>query len=84
MVDVALVKEAEDARAWEELNKDDPHAETAIAFLRQAALALGEAESYLQSAAEAVEDNPETDRIASLMQAVEDLTINVRSQIRRL
>jgi hypothetical protein len=47
-------------------------------------VALGEAESYLQSAAEAVEDNPETDRIASLMQAVEDLTINVRSQIRRL
>lgn len=84
MVDVALVKEAEDARAWEEQNREDPKCETAIAFLRQAVLELGEAESYLQSAAEAVEDNPETDRIVSLMQAVEDLTVNVRSQIRRL
>lgn len=84
MVDVALVKEAEDARAWEELNKDDPNAETAIAFLRQAVLALGEAESYLQSAADAVEDTPETDRIASLNKTAVDLEVDIRMQIVRL
>lgn len=84
MVDVALVKEAEDARAWEELNKDDPKCETAIAFLRQAVQALEEAESYLQSAAEAVEHTPETDRIASLNMTAENLEVDIRMQIGRL
>lgn len=84
MVDVALVKEAEDARAWEELNKDEPKREKAIEFLRKAVQALEEAESFLQSAAEAVEDIPETDRIASLYMTAEDFEVDIRMQIGRL
>lgn len=83
MVDVALVKEAEDARAWEELNKEDPHAKAAVDLLTKAAHALQQAEDFLQQAAAEVEDNPETYRIASLEQSVEDLEIDVREQARR-
>ena len=86
MTDAQLdaMKEAEDARIWEELNADDPRRDTAIAFLRQAVQALEEAESYLQSAAEAVEHTPETDRIASLNMTAEDLEVDIRMQIGRL
>lgn len=84
MVDVALVKEAEDARIWEELNADDPRRDTAIAYLRHAVQALEEVEDFLQSAADAVEDTPETDRIASLNKTAEDLEVDIRMQIGRL
>jgi hypothetical protein len=86
MTDAQLdaIKAAEDAFAWEALNKDNHKWEMAIAFLRQAAMAFVEAESYLQSAAEAVEDTPETDRIAALDDAAQDIEHNVRAQIERM
>lgn len=86
MTDAQLdaIKEAEDARIWEALNKEDPNAQAAVEFLRQAVQALEEAESYLQSAAELVEHTPETDRIASLNMTAEDLEVDIRMQIGRM
>ena len=78
------IKEAEDARIWEDLNKDDPKWTNAVEFLRQAVQALEEAESYLQSAAELIEASPETHRVASLNMSAEDLEVSVRMQIERM
>jgi hypothetical protein len=83
MTDVDAIKEAEDAKAWEELNKEDPHAKAAVDLLTKAAHALQQAEDFLQQAAAEVEDSPETYRIASLEQSVEDLEIDVRKQAGR-
>jgi hypothetical protein len=83
MTDVDAIKEAEDAKAWEELNKEDPHAKAAVDLLTKAAHALQQAEDFLQQAATEVEDSPETYRIASLEQSVEDLEIDVRKQAGR-
>ena len=86
MTDAELdaIKAAEDMRAWHELNKEDPHAVEAVAYLRKAVQVLEEVEAYLQNAAEAVEDTPETDRIASLNMSAEELEIDVRAQIERM
>ena len=85
MTDAQLdaIKEAEDMRIWEELNKDDPNAR-AVDLLNKAMKALEEAEGYLQEAAAEVEHTPETDRIASLNMSAEDLEIDVRMQIGRM
>lgn len=83
MTEVDAIKEAADAKAWEELNKEDPHAKAAVDLLTKAAHALQQAEDFLQQAATEVEDSPETYRIASLEGAVEDLETLVRSQARR-
>lgn len=83
MTDVDAIKEAADAKAWEELNKEDPHAKAAVDLLTKAAQALQKAEDFLQQAAAEVEDSPETYRIASLEQSVEDLEIDVRKQAGR-
>lgn len=86
MTDAELdaIKAAEDMRAWHELNKEDQHSKAAVEFLRLAVQALEEVESYLQSAAEAVEDTPETDRILSLNMDAEELECNIRTQMERM
>ena len=86
MTDARLdaIKEAEDARAWEELNKEDPHAKAAVDLLTRAVQLLEQVESLVQEAAEAVEDTPETDRIASLNMTAEDLEVDIRMQIGRM
>lgn len=86
MTDAQLdaIKEAADARAWEELNKEDPHTKAAVDLLTMAVQLLERVESLVQDAAEAVEDVPETDRIASLNIDAEELEIAVRMQIRRM
>lgn len=81
--EVDAIKEAADAMAWEELNEEDPHAKAAVDLLTKAAHALQQAEDFLQQAAAEVENSPETYRIASLEQSVEDLEIDVREQARR-
>jgi len=83
MTDIDAIKEAADARAWEELNEEDPHAKAAVDLLTKAAHALQQAEDFLQQAAAEVEDSPETYRLASLEEAVEDLEVDVREQARR-
>ena len=86
MTDAQLdaIKEAEDARIWEELNAEDPKAKQAVDLLNKAVTALWDAEVYLQEAAKLVEHTPETDRIASLNMDVENLEVDVRMQIRRM
>lgn len=81
--EVDAIKEAADARAWEELNEEDPHVKAAVCLLDKAVQALQEAEDFLYQAAAEVEDSPETYRIASLEESVEDLEIDVREQARR-
>ena len=86
MTDAQLdaIKEAEDARIWEELNKTDPKVESAVGHLRRAVAAFKEAERHLREAAELVEHTPETDRIASLNMDTEDLEVDIRMQIERM
>ena len=86
MTDARLdaIKEAEDARAWEELNKEDPHAKAAVDLLTRAVQLLEQVESLVQDAAAEVEDSPETDRIASLNMTAEDLEVDIRMQIGRM
>jgi hypothetical protein len=84
MTDVDAIKEAADAKAWEDMHEEDPHMKAAVDLLTKAERALQQAEDFLQQAAAEVEDSPETYRIAALEQAVEDLEIDVRAQARRL
>ena len=86
MTDATLdaIKEAEDARIWEELNKEDPKAQKAVRLLCDAVQMLERIEALIAQAAEAVEDTPETDRIASLNIDAEELEIAVRMQIERM
>jgi hypothetical protein len=83
MTDVDAIKEAADAKAWEELNKEDPHAKAAVDLLTKAAHALQQAEDFLNQAAAEVEGSPETHRIAALEEAAENLDADVWTQIRR-
>lgn len=62
-----LMKEREDEKAWEELNKENPHLLEAAAHLKKAIQTLIEAESSLISTAEAVEEYPVTDKIMSIV-----------------
>ena len=81
---LAAIKEAADARAWEELNEEDPHAKAAVDLLTKVVQLLEQVESLVHDAAEAVEDTPETDRVASLNIDAEELEIAVRMQIERM
>jgi hypothetical protein len=83
MTDVDAIKEAEDAKVWEALNKDDPHVKAAVDLLNKARAALLNAESFLEDAAAEVAESPETYRIGSLAQSVEELEIAVTMQVRR-
>lgn len=81
--EIDTIKEAEDARAWEELNEEDPRIQAAVDLLTKAAQALQDAEDFLYQAAAEVEDSPETYRIASLEESVGNLEADVMAQIRR-
>ncbi len=81
--EVDAIKEAADAKAWEELNEEDPRVTAAIDSLKDAIAALQQVEDSLNSAAGAVDDRPETYRIMSLMQSAVDLECDIEAQIRR-
>lgn len=55
-----------------------------LPVLRQALSALLAAESHLLTASSKVDDIPESDRICSLAQSVEDIEGDVRKQITRM
>lgn len=76
--------EAENARIWKELNRDDPKAQEARRKLLAAVGLVKQAEALVADAAEAVEHTPETDRIASLNIDLEDIENAMREQARRL
>lgn len=81
--EVDAIKEAADARAWEELNEEDPRVKAAIDLLTKAAHALQQAQDFLWEASQQVENSPETYRIGALEQAAQELEFDVRAQIRR-
>ena len=81
---LSAIKEAEDAKAWEDLNKEDPHAKAAVELLTMAAQLIEKVECLVRDAAEEVEDTPETDRVASLNIDAEELEVAVRMQIERM
>ena len=68
-----LMKEREDEKAWEELNKENPNLLEAAAQLKKAIQSLIEAEAAAISAAEAVEEYPVTDKIMSIVYDLNNL-----------
>ena len=76
--------EAENARIWEELNKEDPKAQAAATKLRLVLDLIERAESVVLDAADDVEHTPETDRIASINIDLENVENAIREQIGRL
>lgn len=83
-VEVDAIKKAEVARIWEKLNKEAHKAQKAVRLLCDAAKMLEHIKALIAQAAEAVEDTPETDRIASLNIDAEKLESAVRMQIERM
>jgi hypothetical protein len=82
--EVDAIKEAADAAAWEEQTKEEPNVQAAIDLLTKAVDTLAQVQEYLSQAAEAVEDSPETHRIASIENDVAEIELYVRAQIRRM
>lgn len=79
--EVQALKEAEDARIWEELNAPDPFEKQ----MRDAALELSlaiepieKAESYLMDAVADVSDTPMEEKVAALLEAMEDLECEIK------
>ena len=80
--EVQALKEAEDARIWEELNAPDPYEKQ----LRDAALDLSlaiepisKAEDYLMDAIADVSETPMESKVAALLEAMEDLECDIKS-----
>lgn len=84
VIDVDAIKEAADARVWEELNAEDQKAQKAVDLLTKAVALLEQVEQLVNDAAEAVEYTPESDRVASLNIDAEELEIAMRLQIGRM
>lgn len=78
------IKAAEDAFAWEALNKDDPQTQKAVEMLTLAVQVLERFSNLVQLARDAVENTPEEYRIAALDDAAQDIEDNVRAQIERM
>ena len=80
--EVQALKEAEDARIWEELNAPDPYEKQ----LRDAALDLSlaiepisKAENYLMDAIADVSETPMEAKVTALLEAMEDLECDIKS-----
>ena len=76
--------EAASAREWEELNREDPRAQAAVAMLKEARKCVEQAVVLLGKAAETVEDTPETYRIQSLANDLEDYGCDIGAQAERM
>ena len=78
--EVQALKEAEDARIWEELNAPDPYEKQmrdAALEMKQAIDQIDKAENFLIDAIAALDETPMGDRVASLLDALEDLHCNI-------
>ena len=79
--EVQALKEAEDARIWEELNAPDPFEKQmtdAALDMRLAVEMIGKAEDYLAEAVADVSDTPMEDRVASLLDELSDLKYSIQ------
>ena len=78
--EVQALKEAEDARIWEELNAPDPYEKQmrdAAIEMRQAYDQINKAENFLMEAVAAVSETPMEDKVNSLLEALEDLNCDI-------
>lgn len=82
--EVDEIVEAEDAKAWEDLNAEDPHTQKAVELLKQATDMLEQVENLVTDAADAVGGTFETHRVASLNIDTGALLIALRMQIERM
>lgn len=81
--EVQAMKEAEDARIWEELNAPDPYEKQMHEAAREmlhAVEQISKAEDFLVEAAEKVSGEPMEDRILSLLESLEDLECCIKFQ----
>lgn len=79
--EVQALKEAEDARIWEELNAPDPYEKQmrdAALEMRLAIEQVGKAEDYLADAIASVSGTPMEYRVASLLDSLEDLEYSIK------
>lgn len=80
--EVQALKEAEDARIWEELNAPDPYEKQmrdAALEMRLAIEQISKAEDYLADAIASVSETPMEYRVASLLDSLEDLEYSIKA-----
>lgn len=78
---VQAMKEAEDARIWEELNAPDPYEEQmkkAAVEMKVSAELLDRATNYLMGAVSELEETPMQDVLASLLDEIEERRILIK------
>ena len=79
--EVQALKEADDARIWEELNAPDPYEKQmrdAALEMKQAIQQISKAEDYLADAIASVSETPMEDCVASLLDSLEDLKYSIK------
>ena len=79
--EVQALKEAEDARIWEELNAPDPYEKQmrdAALEMRLAIEQIRKAEDYLADAIASVSETPMEYRVAPLLDSLEDLEYSIK------
>lgn len=79
---IDVMKEAEDARIWEELNAPDPaekQMQEAAVSMKQAEELISKAEDYLVDAVYSLSEFPMSDKVASLEDDLEDLRYSIKS-----
>lgn len=81
---VDQIKEAEDARVWEELNSDDPKRRAAVDLLYKAIEKTRELQRILSDAADKMDGTPEADRIESLGLSANIIECDIMAQTGRL
>lgn len=80
--EVQALKEAEDARIWEELNAPDPYEKQmrdAALEMRLAIEQISKAEDYLMDAVADVSETPMEAKVASLLDSLEDLEYSIKA-----
>ena len=80
--EVQALKEAEDARIWEEINAPDPavgNMVEAAESMKQAEDFISRAEDYLMDAVNSLDGFPMADRVESLENDLEDLRYSIKA-----
>ena len=80
--EVQALKEAEDARIWEELNEPDPYEKqmrVAALEMRLAIEQISKAEGYLMDAVADVSETPMETKVAALLDSLEDLEYSIKA-----
>ena len=79
--EVQALKEADDARIWEEINAPDPAVKNmveAAESMKQAEEMISKAEDYLIDAVNCLDGFPMADRVESLENDLEDLRYSIK------